>query len=250
MAKLISLFKYSGTLDGITSVHPINSEPYLKKKGGLSKERIKTDPKLNRIRENNKEFGMMAAASKAIRDPFNELRHSVRVQYLTPRLTHYLTKIKNLDHTSARGNRSVQVGLESEVGKNILLGFNFNAKKTLQAVLQRSFELDINTGTITILSLMPALHLLGGMGATTVELQSYWAKIDFETGQSKLSKSNAVNLNVKSKPVDVFLMHDQALAGVGINIFVLSIVFYQTVNNVDYMLKDGSYNVADIVGVF
>ena len=136
------------------------------------------------------------------------------------------------------------------MGKDILLGFNFNAKKTLQAILQRSFDLDINTGTITILSLMPALHLLGGMGATTVEVQSYWAKIDFETGQSKLSKSNAVKLSAKSKPVDVFLIHDQALSGIGIDIFVLSIVFYLTVNNVDYMLKDGSYNLADIVGVF
>lgn len=249
MAKLISLFKYSGTLDGFTNVQPKHSKSYVRRKGGLSKERIKTDPKLNRIRENNKEFGMMAAASKAIRDPFREVRQSVRVQYLTPRLTHYLTKIKDLDTTSTRGYRSVNVGLESEAGKNILLGFNFNAKKRLFSVLQKDFDLDTDTGSISIPSLMPYLHLLGGMGANTVELKSYWAKIDFETGQSKLSKSNAVRLSVKSKPVDLLLTHDQAPQGDGISVFVLSIVFYQTVNNVDYMLQDGSYNVADIVAV-
>lgn len=249
MAKLISLFKYSGTLDGITSVQPQDSKPYLKKKGGLTKERIKTDPKLNRIRENNKEFGMVAAASKAIRDPFKELRQSVRVQYLTARLTHYLTKIKDLDTTSERGYRSVHVGLESEAGKNVLLGFNFNAKKRLHAVLQRDFELDTETGSIIIPSLMPYLDLLGGIGANTVELKSYWAKIDFETGQSNLSKSNAVKLSVKSKPVDLLLTHDHAPQGKGVHVFVLSIVFYQTINNVDYMLQDGSHNVADIVAV-
>ncbi len=47
-----------------------------------------------------------------------------------------------------------------------------------------------------------------------------------------------------SGTLDLLLTHEQAPQGDGISDFVLSIVFYKTVNNVDYILQDRSYNLA------
>ena len=77
MAKLSSLFKFEGTVGDITVV---KNTGVVKRKGGLSKERIASDPKLVRIRENNAEFAMLATASKTIRDAFGDLGQNIRVQ--------------------------------------------------------------------------------------------------------------------------------------------------------------------------
>lgn len=53
-----------------------------------------------------------------------------------------------------------------------------------------------------------------------------------------------ISLFKYSGTLDLLLTHEQAPQGNGVSVFVLSIVFYKTVNNVDYMLQDGSYNVA------
>ncbi len=107
MAKLSSLFKFEGTVDDITVV---KNTGVIKRKGGLSKERIASDPKLVRIRENNAEFAMLATASKTIRDAFGDLGQNIRVQYLTSRLARVLSRVKSLDSMSARGYRSVAIG--------------------------------------------------------------------------------------------------------------------------------------------
>ncbi|MBC7884144.1 MAG: hypothetical protein H7X99_01615 [Saprospiraceae bacterium] len=248
MAKLSSLFKFEGTVDDYTVVK--NSKgTFLRRKGGLSKERIATDPKLKRIRENNMEFGTLAAASKLIRTTFSKLKQSIRVQYLTSRLTSIITGIKNQDVTSARGLRKVAIGIVSDEGKKLLKGFNFNESKVLSSVLQNTYTLDSATGAITIPGLIPGLDILGGVGANRVGLQSYWAKIDFENGESVMSESNLVKLALDGTATDVTLSHAAPPAGDGVDVFVLSVIFYQTMNGNDYVLLNGAHNVADIIEV-
>ena len=44
---------------------------FLRKKGGISKDRIMSDPKFARVRENNAEFGETGQSVKALRDAFS-----------------------------------------------------------------------------------------------------------------------------------------------------------------------------------
>jgi hypothetical protein len=246
MAKLSSLFKFEGTVDDITVV---KNTGVVKRKGGLSKERIATDPKLVRVRENNAEFGMLAAASKTIRDAFGGLSQNIRVQYLSSRLSTVLTRIKNLDPTSARGYRSVAVGIAQPTGKNHLNGFSFNASKSLSAVLQKPYTLDEATGEVSIMGVAPSFDTLGGIGANMVGIKAYWAKIDFEGSTSTSSQTNEVKLALNTTITDVVLTHAAPPVGPGIDVFVLSIAFYQTVNGIDYLLQNGAHNAADIIAV-
>ncbi len=246
MAKLSSLFKFEGTVDDITVV---KNTGVIKRKGGLSKERIASDPKLARIRENMAEFGMLASASKIVREAFGELGQNIRVQYLSSRLSRVLTRIKNLDSTSERGYRSVAIGIASVEGKNHLNGFNFNASKSLNAILQKPFTLDTTTGEVNIMGVAPAFDTLGGVGANTVGIKAYWAKIDFETGKSEVSQTNQVRLVLNTTITDVTLTHTTPPVGPGLDVFVLSIVFFQTVNGIDYLLQNGAHNAADIIAI-
>lgn len=246
MAKLSSLFKFEGTVGDITVV---KNTGVVKRKGGLSKERIASDPKLVRIRENNAEFAMLASASKTIRDAFGELGQNIRVQYLTSRLSRVLTMIKNLDPISARGYRTVAIGMLGAEGKNHLKGFNFNASKSLNAILQKPYSLDTTTGEVNIMGIAPAFDTLGGAGANSVGIKAYWAKIDFETGKYEVSQTNQVRLALDTTITDVVLTHTTPPTGMGVDVFVLSIVFYQTVNGIDYLLQNGAHNAADIIAV-
>lgn len=246
MAKLSSLFKFEGTLDDFTVVKKTG---VVKRKGGLSKERIATDPNLSRIRENNMEFGMLAASSKVVREAFKDLKQGIRVQYLTSRLSKVMTQIKNLDTTSDRGYRQVALGIQGAEGKNALKGFSFNGTKSLSALLQKPIELDTVTGKVTINGLAPSFDTLGGIGANMVGFKAYWAKIDFATGAYVVSQSNQVKLALDSTISNVELTHTTPPTGTGINVFVLSIVFYQTVNGADYLLQNGAHNAADIIEV-
>jgi hypothetical protein len=246
MAKLSSLFKFEGTVGDITVV---KNSGVVKRKGGLSKERIASDPKLARIRENMAEFGMLSAASKVVREAFADLGQNIRIQYLSSRLARVLTRVKSLDSVSARGYRSVAIGMASAEGKNHLNRFNFNASKSLGAVLQKPFTLDTATGEVSIMGLAPTFDTLGGIGANTVGIKAYWAKIDFETNTSSVSQTNLVKLALNTTITDVVLTHAAPPVGTGVDVFVLSIVFYQTVNGIDYLLQNGAHNAADIIAI-
>ncbi len=95
----------------------------------------------------------------------------------------------------------------------------------------------------------PAFDTLGGIGANSVGIKAYWAKIDFEMGKAVVSQTNQVKLALNTTVTDVALTYAAPPAGAGIDVFVLSIVFYQTVNGVDYLLQNGAHNAADIIAV-
>ena len=66
MAKLRSLIKVEGTLDDLTFYK--GKEGYLvRTKGGVSANRIKSDPAFARTRENGSEFGHCATSGKILR---------------------------------------------------------------------------------------------------------------------------------------------------------------------------------------
>jgi len=247
MAKLSSLFKFEGTVNDVTVLK--KSGVIRRRGGGLSKERIATDPALSRVRENNKEFGMLVKASGLVRETFADLKLTIRLQSVHARLSALFTTIKNMDTTSDRGYRQVAIGIASPEGKSVLDGFAFNQNATIKTTLMRPYDLDTTTGKVMITGLTPVLHTLGGVGANTVSFQAYWAKIDFATAKSTVSISNQVKLNINSTSSDVELNHAAPPDGSGISVFVLSIAFLQNVNGKDYPLQNGAFNAADIIAV-
>jgi hypothetical protein len=243
------LFQFEGTLGEYSVVNTRNGS-YIRRKGGISKKRMETDPKLVRLRENMKEFGMVATSSKLIRSAFGALMKGFYLGSLIGRLSSILSKIKRLDNTSTRGDRTVALGMATEEGKAILNGFSFDTYSNIEAILFKKYIIDSDTKEITIKSLVPATDFKSGSGANHVCLSAYWAKLDFEHHTYAKVDSNVIRLPLNDIESDIKLSFDTSPSGDGIDILVLTIRFYQTINGVDYILHNDAYHAVQIIDVF
>lgn len=248
MAKLKGIIKLEGTLDNLTFYKA--KEGYLvKTKGGVSKERIQNDPAFERTRENGSEFGSSASSGKLLRTSVRNLMIRAKDNRVSSRVTQKMTQIKNFDTTSLRGQRNVATGLATPEGKATLKGLDFNNRAILSAVLFAPFTVDGATGEITIPNLTPANDIAYPSGATHVSLSSAFLKVDFDTTDNSIEYSPTVNIPIDSTSATQTLTPGGVPTGTGNDIFVLLVEFFQEINGVQYPLKNGAYNVLNIVEV-
>lgn len=189
MAKTRSLLNIEGTLGEMTFYK--DGDGYkIRTKGGVSKNRIETDPAFVRTRENMGEFAQSASSGKQLRLAAIDLMADAKDKRVTSRLTKVMSTVKNQDTTSVRGQRKVYVGLNTPEGRAALKGFEFNGRSKLGSVLLADYTLDAATGEVSIPNFIPAQRLNIPQGATHVSLSSGFLNLDFETGDEVLELSN------------------------------------------------------------
>ena len=120
MARQESFIKLKGRV-GDLSFYKSGGEYFARTKGGVDGERIRTDPRFERTRENGREFQRAVKAGKLLRDAFSERIFLTADRGMSGRLTSALSKVVKSDQESIRGERNVMNG---ELG--ILNGFEFN----------------------------------------------------------------------------------------------------------------------------
>ena len=125
MAKNNSYLKFEGTLGGLT-YYEKDGQSIVKVKSSLSKSRIEKDPNFKRTRENMKEFGGAARASKALRDALITVVRTMGDTYLSARLTGIMRKMLNTG-SGLRGQRTINI----LANKDLLEGFELNKKDAL-----------------------------------------------------------------------------------------------------------------------
>ena len=118
-----------------------------RKKGGVTKERIETDPKYDLTRKNMAEFARAGLASKIFRKVFRSLLSATADKRMTGRLTRQMVKVIREDAVNLRGERNV---IDGEA--TLLEGFQFNVNRTFdEAVLvDITTSIDRATGAMTI----------------------------------------------------------------------------------------------------
>ncbi|MDO1501096.1 hypothetical protein Q2T40_13230 [Winogradskyella maritima] len=247
MAKLKSLIKIEGTLDDLT-FYKTEDGYVVRQKGGVSKNRIQTDPAFVRTRENNSEFGASATSGKLLRQAIIPLLNDAKDPKVTSRLTRVMTQVKNEDTTSVRGQRNVASGITTANGKALLKGFEFNVRSTLSSVILADINLDEATGIFTIPNLKTAQRINPPDGATHVTFSSAFLKMDFATGEKELQLSNEVNLTLNNTQTDVTLTPTVPTAS-GVSLYFLKIAFFQELNGVQYPLNNGAYNTLKLMEV-
>jgi hypothetical protein len=248
MAKLGGILKIEGTLDNMT-FYKSKDGHIVRTKGGVSKDRIQSDPAFARTRENGSEFGASASAGKLLRTSVRSLLMKAKDGRVASRLTQAMTKVKNFDTTSARGERNVFLGLQTPEGKEILKGFNFNNQAVMSTVISTPYTVDVINGEITLTDFNPINDLAFPTGATHVSLTSAFAKVDFETGENSIEISPALNLPIENSTNTEPLLPPAAPSGTGNDFILLLIEFFQEVNGVQYILNNGSYNALSIVDI-
>ena len=248
MARQKGLIKIEGTLDEIT-FYKTQDGHLAKTKSGVSGDRIANDPVFVRTRENGAEFGSAASAGKLLRDAIRTMMLTASDNRVTSRLTKVMTDIKNYDVTSARGERTVGVGIADPAAMELLNGFDFNISAILSSILFAPYTVDQPTGKISFAALTPINDIAFPAGATHISLNGAYAIVDFAAGTSDIQFSNEINLPIDGTTAPQTLTPVAVPTGTGTKIYLLEIEFFQEVNAVQYSLKNGAYNALAIVEV-
>ena len=248
MARQKGILKVHGTLDNLT-FYKTQDGHLVKTKGGVSKERIASDPAFARTRENGTEFATSANAGKLTRDSLRPMALNASDNRVVSRLTQLMARIKNFDTTSARGSRNVGVAIAVASAKALLKGFEFNKGALLGSILFKPYAVNTATGEITIPGIVPINDIVIPAGATHMSLTGCYANINYADGTTDVKLSNDVNLPIDGTQSNITLTPTAVPVGTGTKLFLLKVEFFQLVNGVQYSLKNGAFNALRIVEV-
>ena len=248
MAHQKSIFKIEGTLDGVTFYK--SQDGYLiRTKGGVDGNRIKTDPRFARTRENGMEFKAAAQAGKLLRNTIRSLMQNGKDSRVTSRLTQVMSKVLKQDTSSFRGMRAPAVGVNTANGKALLKMFNFNDAAVMTSILFKPYTVDTTTGVIEITDLIPTSDILVPEGATHFSISGAMQVINFATKYFDLKRTNVENNVISPSPVNITLTPTALPTGTGIKLFYLKVEFFQEVNGNQYPLRNGAFNSLMIIEV-
>ena len=248
MGKLTGIIKFEGTFDGLTFYK--SQDGYLvKTKSGVSKNRIMNDPAFVRTRENLSEFALNAKSGKALRQSIGPMLYRAKDSKLSSRMLQLMNNIKNFDDNSARGERLVRLGLNSAEGKRLLKGFDFNLHAPLSSVMHAPYSVALDTGILSIPDFCPQEQLHVPAGASHVSFSTAFVDLDFETGVFDSRYSPPSILLLDNSISTIVLTPEAVPTGNGTRFLLLLIEFFQEVNGVQYSLRNGMFNVLNVVEV-
>lgn len=248
MAKVNGIIKIEGTVEDLT-FYKKDGKNFVRKKGGISKDRIMNDPNFVRTRENGAEFGHCGSSGKALKLAVGPMVFKAKDSKLSSRLLQVMSKIKNFDTISKRGERNVAVGLVTPEGKLQLKGFDFNQKAPFKGVVFAPFQLNVTTGEVTIQNFIPIEQIQYPQGATHISFQSAAVLVDFETGLSESVYSSIESIPILLTSTSVTLTPASVPNGDGVQLFLILVSFYQEINGIQYSLKNEEFNVLHVLEV-
>lgn len=130
----------------------------VREKGGPSKEKIKKDPELHKVRRNNAEFSGRSTAGKWIRRVLHTMLPMADYNISGP-LASLLQVVQKLDSEGDKGKRTTRLSANPLVIK----GFSLNKKNLFDSVVRSPVDYSISreTGTVRVQipPLMPAINL-------------------------------------------------------------------------------------------
>lgn len=240
--------KVRGTLDEITFLRR-QGEDIVKLKGGVSKERILSDPNFQRTRENMSEFGLAGKEGKELVDALAPLIGQAYDPRYFSRLVKILRTNIDTDTANARGERQIQYANFGE-----LLNFSFNNRAKLSNVLRAPYEVFVTTNDVVVefaQGIKPKWDLKSAPGATRFQLGLIVAKKvtgeNFYRRWIELGTINPLNADMPDGTTISALTTPVAGETYEAVVVAFGIFFGQEVNGGDYAFHNKSFNALDII---
>lgn len=249
MAKQKGPLKVKGTI-GDLSFYKSADGYLLREKGGISKERIRTDPAFERTRENGSEFGRAGSATKTFKNAFAPLIGKSRDRLMGSRLHRLMVRIQRTDETERRGFRTVTNG---DLG--LLDKFEFNARSGFDRTLYEDTEVSVDrvTGECTaeIPEFLPSTQLMAPPGATHFQFSIAAAEVDFENASHRvvMEKTAALVYDQDTLIAPQTLSVSLPAASVLPIFVVLKVSYFLESGGIMYPMKNGTYNAATVFKV-
>ena len=246
MAKVKTILPLVGTIGGINFYYRKGELIARKAGGGFNGKAIKKSPTMVRVREQNHEFANCSKVNKAFKYSILDLFSGHKDGTLHSRLMALFLKLKTLDSTNKRGERAVNNGVQTPMGKKFLKDFNFTPKSP--ALLPAHYDFDwsslsfnVNGFDITLVKFPKNADIL--------EVRLRLLRFDFETLTFKVSDSLPLLIPRDFEPDHFSLTAPEPEAGSGLLIAFVRVSFYQLVNGKSYLLPgDGALRLR-IVGI-
>jgi hypothetical protein len=250
MAKQRGAFQAQGSI-GDVNFFKTQDGFLIRQHTGIDPQRIKTDPKFKRTRENGVEFGNAARAGKIIRDAFSSVFDSGSDNRVISRLVKELMGVLRSDTLHPRGKRTVADG-------DLTLLENFECNNTAPfaatcKALVTSALIDRVTGktTLSLESFIPEKMIQAPPGATHFKVVVAAAAIDLvnETQTVDVQATPQILWDSATPLAPITLINTLPAAST-LPLFLLAgIEFYQSLNGHAYVLNTGAVNALKIVKV-
>lgn len=134
MAKFRSLFRVSGDI-GDVNFYEKNGQKYMRQTTSLTKDRIEHDDAFKRTRENNREFGGVAAVGRSFRVGLAMVLKRFSDEHFGGRLVRIFKQMQKGSSTGQRGKRPIEV----VANKGKLVGKNLHQADLLEMVFKAPY---------------------------------------------------------------------------------------------------------------
>lgn len=248
MSRQDGLLQFNGAIENL-SFYKTKRGYAVRKRTGVTAERIATDPLFKRTRENGLEFGRAGKASKQLRTALRDMVKNVADSGMSRRLTKEFVKVVRADAISDRGLRNV---IDGELG--FLENFEFNLGSrmdtTLFAPLTATIDRVTGTGSIVLPPFNPAEMVEAPEGASHFRITCGITAIDFQGDKYESAQATSGELVLDSNPTAPLNLTATISPNSTFPLFlVLSVEFVQVVNGKPYKLSNGTYNSMKMVAL-
>lgn len=216
-------------------------------KGGVSADRIATDPRFARTRENLSEFGRAGKGGKLLRTALATAIAQAHDEKMSNRLTMHMMRALKADLLSPRGSRNIADG-----NTNLLEGFEFNIASPLNTSLFAPFSavIDRVTGTLTVdlAAFVPDTSIASPSGATHFVIHAAGAEVDFVNNLCNGDVATSGDLPINGAATAPLSLSIPVTPNSTKPLFLaLGISFAQIVNGERYVMNSGTYNALALV---
>lgn len=241
MGELKGIVQFTGNFNGLSFYKGRNGKIIVRKTGGFKDKPIKTHANYARTRENASEFGRCARAGKVFRMALRRYLKPMNISYVHNKVLKLFREVLVFDSTSVRGYREVGLGLQSDQGKELLVGYEFDPNCKVSFLFPLTYDLNLDAGQLIFSNLDSNLASFP-KGATHVIVEFGLLRMDFmELVATKLVTDTLVL--GKESVITSSMLTVAVPEGDGVLIGLLHVGFRQEVDGIFYNLKDAGLRI-------
>lgn len=248
MARYESPIILKGKIDGL-SFYETSEGYFVRRPGGASRSKIMHDPNFAKTRENMQEFTEVARSNKLLRKSFGMLYHQYKDRKAYIRFTSKLFDVLKNDVQSSRGSRRVPLGLDTEAGRAVLNGFDFNINAPLSSVFPCGYRLDSDQCLLEFSEIILGKELTYPLGTTDINIRMIASVVDFERGIFEYHETPVLRIKSDSPRVSGVLKFEQSFLMEGPRFFVLVIEYFREEGGGLNAVEGGAFNLVSLLGV-
>lgn len=249
MAKQDSVLQFTGTIDNLSFYKTRKGGFSVRRKTGVSPDRIANDPQFASLRANGREFAQAGRAGKLIRTAFNGPMKGIADPDVSNRLAKRCKAIIRTDEINEPGSRQLIEGQLST-----LQNFEFNEKSPFDTSflpqITHVFDRAAGTATISIPALNAIKHIQPPSNATHFRLRAATAAVNFEAFKYVSGEQVTELMTLNNADIAAFTISAPLPpASDDVLLLTLSIEFVKVNGNFEIEVLNYEYNAMRLVGV-